>query len=104
LVTSQRKERLPALGVDWLLLKKKFPKLAHVGIIGDMKNSAAPGHDLNYQALAGFVAPPALPRALVADYMTAERVVQAALLARIDLLQKRKQRRCATAQASEQDL
>jgi alpha-methylacyl-CoA racemase len=80
LVTATRPASLQRLGLSWPDLHARHPRLCHVGILG----YAAPrenvaGHDLTYQAEAGLVEPPAMPRTLIADLAGAQRVVIAAL-------------------------
>jgi alpha-methylacyl-CoA racemase len=56
------------------------PALSQVAIVGESGARAeVAGHDLTYQALAGLLSPPAMPRALLADFSGAERVVSTAL-------------------------
>jgi crotonobetainyl-CoA:carnitine CoA-transferase CaiB-like acyl-CoA transferase len=57
----------------------RYPRLCHIAIVGQ----AAPhddraGHDLTYQAQAGLIDPPAMPRSVFADLFAAERAVAAA--------------------------
>ena len=80
LVTSSRPSALERMGLGRALLAERHPQLAHVAIVGH----AAPdqelaGHDLTYAAPHGLLAPPALPRALVADLGGAERATTAAV-------------------------
>jgi crotonobetainyl-CoA:carnitine CoA-transferase CaiB-like acyl-CoA transferase len=80
LLTAQRPAALVRLGLGWRELYKRFPRLSHVAIVGH----AAPdqeraGHDLTYLAKRGLLAPPELPRTLMADLGGAERAVTAAL-------------------------
>jgi len=80
-ITSLRPSALARLGLDWDALKEKFPRLCHVEIIGyPHPYEDKPGHDLTYQAEAGLVSPPGLPRSLYSDLFGAQRAVQAALL------------------------
>ena len=80
LVTSSRPASLQRLGLARDDLRHRYPKLGHVAIIGyaDPRQDVA-GHDLTYQANAGLVTPPALPRTLIADLAGAQRAVIAAL-------------------------
>jgi len=80
LLVSMRPAALARLGLDWPSLHAGFPRLCLVSIVGHAGAAAAlPGHDLTYQAAAGLLSPPALPRTLVADLAGAERAVTAAL-------------------------
>lgn len=80
LLTSMRPSALTRLSLEWADLHARFPRLCQVAIIGyPAPNEDKAGHDLTYQAEAGLVAPPDLPRTLLADLMTAERAVSAAL-------------------------
>jgi len=82
LLTTMRGAALARLGLDWPALHARAPRVNHVEIVGE----AAPfedraGHDLTYQARAGLLSPPAMPRTLIADLAAAERAVSAALAA-----------------------
>jgi crotonobetainyl-CoA:carnitine CoA-transferase CaiB-like acyl-CoA transferase len=80
LITSSRPHTLAKLGLDWHKLHPHFPRLCGVAIVGYAPpDEDRPGHDLNYQASAGLLAPPQLPRILIADCAGAERAVSAAL-------------------------
>ncbi|WP_084767098.1 CoA transferase [Leucobacter komagatae] len=80
LVTSLRPSAARRLGLTGIA--HSFPKLSVVEIVGSSGERAeAPGHDLTYQAEHGLLTPPALPQALIADLLAAERTVSAALLA-----------------------
>lgn len=79
LITAMRTGALERLGLAWALVHERYPRLCHVEIVGE----AAPhgdraGHDLTYQAQAGLVDPPAMPRSVFADAFAAERAVAAA--------------------------
>lgn len=78
LITSSRVEALDRIGLGWKTIGPKYPRLHQVAIVG-ADDDAEPGHDLSYQARAGLVAPPALPRTLVADLGGALEAVAAAL-------------------------
>ncbi len=81
-LTAQRPDALDRLGLGWGALHARFPRLSQVAIVGYASPDAGrPGHDLNYAAAHGLVAPPALPRTLVADLGGAEAAVSAALAA-----------------------
>jgi len=80
LVTAQRPAALARLGLDFANIRRLWPHLSQVAIVGH----AAPfedraGHDLTYLAEAGLLQPPALPATLMADLLGAERAVSAAL-------------------------
>ncbi|WP_029215151.1 CoA transferase [Kallotenue papyrolyticum] len=80
LLTAMRPRALARLGLDWAGLQRRYPRLCQVAIVGAAGAQAErPGHDLTYQAQAGLLTPPALPRALLADLAGAERAVSAAL-------------------------
>lgn len=80
LMTSSRPSALKRLGLDWESLHRDYPELCLVSITGyPPPEEEFPGHDLTYQARAGLVEPPNLPRLLLADIMGAERAVQACL-------------------------
>ncbi|MBZ5521990.1 MAG: CoA transferase [Acidobacteriia bacterium] len=80
LVTSFRLAALHRLQLDWESLRKRFPRLCVVNIIGyPPPEEETPGHDLTYQATLGLLHPPQLPATLHADMAGAERTVSAAL-------------------------
>jgi len=80
LVTSSRPRALERLGLGWAGLHARHPHLCHVAITGHPPpDDDCPGHDLTYVAAAGLLAPPALPRTLMADLAAAERAVSTAL-------------------------
>ncbi len=82
LVTALRPAALDRLGLGWSALRQRYPRLSHVAIVGyPAPRDNEPGHDLTYQAQAGLLDPPALPRSLIADLAGAERAAQAALAA-----------------------
>lgn len=82
LLTANRPAALRRLGLDWIDLHRRLPRLCQVAIVGDSGPDAdRPGHDLTHQARAGLIDPPHLPRSLVADLAGAERAVSAALAA-----------------------
>lgn len=79
LITAMRASALDRLGIGWGPLHDRHPRLCHVAVVGE----AAPhddraGHDLTYQAQAGLVYPPVMPRSVFADLFAAERAVAAA--------------------------
>lgn len=86
-VTSLRPSALKKLGLDEVAIRKKHPKLQTLRVFGHgSPDEELPAHDLTCQAHAGLISPPALPRALIADFAAAERVFSTCLLA---LLQAR---------------
>jgi len=73
LLTANRPASLGRLGLDWPGLHARFPRLCYVGIVGfPHPRENVPGHDLTYQVGLDLVAPPSLPRALVADIAGAQ--------------------------------
>jgi crotonobetainyl-CoA:carnitine CoA-transferase CaiB-like acyl-CoA transferase len=81
-LTSQRPDALGRLGLAWNELHERRPLLSQVAIVGyPSPETSRPGHDLNYAAAHGLVAPPEMPRTLVADLGGAEAAVSAALAA-----------------------
>jgi alpha-methylacyl-CoA racemase len=82
LLSSVRARTLERLGLDSHRLHSRYPLLSHVAICGEAPpHDDRAGHDLTYQARAGLVAPPAMPRTLIADLAAAERAAQAAIAA-----------------------
>jgi crotonobetainyl-CoA:carnitine CoA-transferase CaiB-like acyl-CoA transferase len=80
LLTATRPAGLSRLGLDWGSLHARHPRLCQVALVGyPPPNEDVPGHDLTYQARAGLLEPPRLPRTCLADLAGAERVVTAAL-------------------------
>jgi alpha-methylacyl-CoA racemase len=80
LITSSRASSLHRLGLAWPALHARHPRLCQVAIIGyPPPRDDTPGHDLTYQADAGLVAPPDLPRTLVADLAGAQQALAAGL-------------------------
>lgn len=78
LITSQRLSRLARLGFEPSVLLRQFPRLRLLRIVGSTREPEQPGHDLTYQAEAGFLGDE-MPRTLVADVVGSERVFGAAL-------------------------
>lgn len=79
LLTANRPAALARLGLGWDALHARFPRLCQVAIVGyPPPRENVPGHDLNYQASAGSLTPPHMPRVLMADMAGAERAVSAA--------------------------
>ena len=86
-LTSFRPSALKKLGLDWPLLRKRYPALSMVAIFGAPGARAEePGHDLTYLAENGLVNGLELPATLYADMggslMTTEAVLQTVLLQR----------------------
>jgi crotonobetainyl-CoA:carnitine CoA-transferase CaiB-like acyl-CoA transferase len=80
LITATRPAALARLELSWPELHERYPKLSQVSIVGNPSpHEEMPGHDLTYQAQCGLVAPPALPRACVADWAGSQEVVIASL-------------------------
>jgi alpha-methylacyl-CoA racemase len=80
LLTSSRPSALQRLGLGWPELAALHPRLLQVAIVGHRApHQELAGHDLTYVARQGLLAPPGLPRTLVADLAGAERAVSTAL-------------------------
>jgi crotonobetainyl-CoA:carnitine CoA-transferase CaiB-like acyl-CoA transferase len=80
LITAMRPAALQRLGLVWDGLHARFPRLCQVAIVGyPPPLDDLPGHDLTYQARAGLLTPPHLPRACIADLAGAQGVVSTAL-------------------------
>jgi alpha-methylacyl-CoA racemase len=80
LVTSSRIASLERLGLSPADLRERHAALCHVAIVGHQApRQHVPGHDLTYQASAGLLTPPALPRTLIADLAGAQRAAMMAL-------------------------
>jgi crotonobetainyl-CoA:carnitine CoA-transferase CaiB-like acyl-CoA transferase len=80
LLTSTRPAALRRLGLDWPTIHDRYPRLCQVAIIGfPSPHQDVPGHDLTYQAQAGLLDPPRLPRSCLADLAGAQQAVAAAL-------------------------
>jgi alpha-methylacyl-CoA racemase len=80
LVTSARPASLERLGLAWGALHNRHPGLCHVAIVGYAPpREDMAGHDVTYQAEAGLLTPPAMPRSLIGDLAGAQRAVIAAL-------------------------
>jgi alpha-methylacyl-CoA racemase len=87
LLTSFRPNALAKLGLDWVSLKTRYPKLSMVSIVGAPGAYAnLAGHDLTYLADNGLVTGLELPATLYADMggalMASEAVLQVLLLQR----------------------
>jgi crotonobetainyl-CoA:carnitine CoA-transferase CaiB-like acyl-CoA transferase len=80
LLTSHRPAALGRLGLAWPELHERFPRLCQVAIVGyPAPDQDRAGHDLTYAAEQGLVAPPDLPRTLIADLGGAELATTAAV-------------------------
>lgn len=80
LLTSIRPAALARLSLSQAEVNDRHPRLCQVAIVGyAAPNDNVAGHDLTYQATAGLIAPPRLPRTLLADLATAERAVSTAM-------------------------
>jgi alpha-methylacyl-CoA racemase len=80
LITATRPAALERLGLDWASIHARYPRLCQVAIGGyPPPHENLPGHDLTYQARAGLLEPPRLPRSCLADLAGAQQVVCAAL-------------------------
>jgi len=79
-VAAMRLAALERLGLDWAALHRRHPRLCVAAVVGYRPpHEDLPGHDLTYQARAGLLGAPHLPRACVADLAGAQEVVSAAL-------------------------
>jgi crotonobetainyl-CoA:carnitine CoA-transferase CaiB-like acyl-CoA transferase len=81
LLTSFRPSALDKLGLGWAGLKKRYPTLSMVAIVGAPGARAEePGHDLTYMAEAGLVTgmdtPPSLYADMSGSIMASEAVLQ----------------------------
>ncbi|HTZ53601.1 MAG TPA: CoA transferase [Candidatus Acidoferrum sp.] len=80
LLTAMRARSLATNGLDWPTLHARYRRLCSVTLTGEAPpHDDRAGHDLTYQARAGTIAPPAMPRVLVGDMAAAERVVSTSL-------------------------
>ncbi len=80
LLTAMRARSLVNAGLDWPALHVRYPRLCALTLTGEAPpDDDRAGHDLTYQARAGTIAPPAMPRVLVGDMAAAERVVSTSL-------------------------
>jgi alpha-methylacyl-CoA racemase len=85
LLTSFRPSAMSKLGLEWKTLRKKYPALSLVAIVGAPGARAEePGHDLTYMADNGLVNGLDLPPTLFADMggalLSSEAVLQAVAL------------------------
>ena len=84
LLTSFRPSALKRLGLDWRSLRRQFPQLCQVAIVGAPGTAAEiPGHDLTYMAEQSLIQGLNLPPTLYADMggalMACEAVLQVLL-------------------------
>lgn len=80
LLTSFRPSALRKLGMDWALLRKTYPRLSQIDIVGSRGDRAEePGHDLTYMAEHGLVPGLELPPSLFADMGGSLMAVEAVL-------------------------
>jgi crotonobetainyl-CoA:carnitine CoA-transferase CaiB-like acyl-CoA transferase len=80
LLTASRPSALERLSLGWKRIHRKFPALCQVALVGyAAPKDHVPGHDLTYLAGVGLLEPPAMPRTLLADLASAERLVSAGL-------------------------
>lgn len=80
LLSSSRPQSLDNLGLSWKSLRRKFPRLSQLAIVGYPKpkqNEA--GHDLTYQAEMGTLTPPSMPLTCWADIAGAQKAAFSAL-------------------------
>ncbi|WP_296510286.1 CoA transferase [Rhodoferax sp.] len=85
LLTSFRPSALKKLGLEWKTLRKQYPQLSMVAIVGAPGARAEePGHDLTYLAendlVTGLEMPPTLYADMGGSLMTSEAVLQTRLL------------------------
>ena len=82
LLTAMRARSLERIGLHWEQLHRRYPRLSMISLTGEAPpHDDRAGHDLTYQARAGTIAAPAMPRALVGDMAAAERIVSVTLAA-----------------------
>jgi alpha-methylacyl-CoA racemase len=80
LLTATRPAALRRLGLDHETIRSRHPRVCQVAIVGEPSpRQELPGHDLTYQARAGLLDPPHMPRTCLADLAGAQRVVSTAL-------------------------
>jgi len=86
LLTSFRPSALSKLGLSWKTLRKQYPALSLIEIVGAPGPLAEiPGHDLTYQAEVGLVNGMDLPPSLFADMGGALMASEATLKAVLEL-------------------
>ena len=80
LLTSIRPAALERLSLGRAAVHERHPRICQVAIVGyPAPDDNISGHDLTYQAAAGLLVPPLLPRTLLADLASAERAVSTAV-------------------------
>lgn len=80
LLTASRPAALERLSLGWKRIHGKFPALCQIALVGHAApRDHVPGHDLTYLAGVGLLDPPAMPRTLLADLASAERLVSTGL-------------------------
>lgn len=80
LLTSIRPAALARLSLSQAEVNERHPRLCQIAIVGyAAPNEHIAGHDLTYQSRAGLIAPPHVPKTLLADLASAERAVSTAL-------------------------
>jgi alpha-methylacyl-CoA racemase len=87
LVESFRPSTARRLGVDAGTLRARHPRLIHASISGFGQSGPymeRAAHDINYQALAGLLRPPALPGPLVGDIGSAQQAALAIVAALVE--------------------
>ena len=77
-IASQRPAALQRLGLDAAALRRDFPTLRHLNIVGDTAHPEHAGHDLTYLAQHGLIGA-TMPLTLMADLVGAERACTAAI-------------------------
>ncbi len=80
-LTSFRPSALARLGLSWKQLRKAYPYLNLVSIVGDTAAPEVPGHDLTYMAEHGLITGTELPPTLFADMGGSLLAVEAVLAA-----------------------
>ncbi len=81
-MTAMRARSVEKLGLTWERLHPRNPRAVLITLSGEAPpHDDRAGHDLTYQARAGTIAPPAMPRTLVGDMAAAERLVAVTLAA-----------------------
>jgi len=88
LLTSFRPSALRKLGMDWATLRKSYPRLCQIEIVGSRGERAEePGHDLTYMAehclVPGLDLPPSLFADMGGSLMAVEAVLAALLRQRV---------------------
>jgi alpha-methylacyl-CoA racemase len=81
LLSSFRPSAFKRFGITWPALKKVYPQLSWVSIVGDTQSPEIPGHDLTYLAEHGLINGTALPPTLYADMGGSLLAVEAVLAA-----------------------